>query len=225
MKTRWRVLLEGELDAILRKHCQQARHAVVMRQQLAHVTRPEELFCLRNGPANGCAPLGREGNATLESVKMDFGPQPPFRSAAKAPGKKRKMLHVTQPGQSKWMRDHQIKTLSWPAQSPDPNPIENLWHVIKRKLDGHKPSKKAELLEFLCQEWRKVTQQQCERLVESMPRRIAVTGSPVMSRAHLSPAGGSGFCWDRCWSGHWGELENTEGTHNSYLFTDSNRLI
>ncbi|KAK1789420.1 hypothetical protein P4O66_015349 [Electrophorus voltai] len=82
------------------------------------------------------------------------------------------MLHVTQPGQSKSIKDHQIKTLSWPAQSPDHNPIENLWNVIKRKMDGHKPSNKAELMEFLCQEWRKVTQQQCERLVESMPRRM-----------------------------------------------------
>ncbi|MGH0154757.1 UNVERIFIED_CONTAM: hypothetical protein FKN15_033937 [Acipenser sinensis] len=70
------------------------------------------------------------------------------------------------------MEDHQIKTLSWPAQSPDLNPIENLWNVIKRKMDGHKPSNKAELLEFLRQEWHKVTQQQCERLVESMPRRM-----------------------------------------------------
>ncbi|KAK1791249.1 hypothetical protein P4O66_013265 [Electrophorus voltai] len=69
-----------------------------------------------------------------------------------------------------WMRDHQNKTISWPAQSPDLNPTENLWNVIQRKMDGHKPSNKAELLEFLCQEWCKVTQQQCERLVEIMPR-------------------------------------------------------
>ncbi|KAK1787084.1 hypothetical protein P4O66_017461, partial [Electrophorus voltai] len=61
----------------------------------------------------------------------------------------RTMLHVTQPGQSKvWIRDHQIKTLSWPAQSPNLNPTKNLWNVIKGKLDGHKPSNKAELLDF-----------------------------------------------------------------------------
>ena len=50
------------------------------------------------------------------------------------------------------MKDHHIRTLSWPAQSPDLNPIKNLWNVIKRKMDGHKPSNKAELLEFLRQE-------------------------------------------------------------------------
>jgi transposase len=51
------------------------------------------------------------------------------------------------------MEDHQIKTLAWPAQSPDLNPTENLWNVIKRKTDGHKQSNKAELLEFLRQAW------------------------------------------------------------------------
>jgi hypothetical protein len=50
------------------------------------------------------------------------------------------------------IENHQIKTLSWPAQSPDLNPIENLWNVIKRKMDDHKASKKAELLDFLRQE-------------------------------------------------------------------------
>src|SRR4029434_10092009 len=48
-----------------------------------------------------------------------------------------------------WMKAHQISALSWPAQSQDLNPNENLWNVIKRKMDGHKPSNKAELLEFL----------------------------------------------------------------------------
>jgi transposase len=47
------------------------------------------------------------------------------------------------------MEDHQIKTLSWPTQSPDLNPIENLWNV--RKMDGHKLSNKAELLALFSQ--------------------------------------------------------------------------
>ncbi|MBN3278876.1 TCB1 transposase, partial [Polyodon spathula] len=73
---------------------------------------------------------------------------------------------------SEWLKNKKFKVLGLPTQSPDLNPIENLWNVIKRKMDGHKPSNKAELLEFLRQEWHKVTQHQCERLVESMPRRM-----------------------------------------------------
>lgn len=35
--------------------------------------------------------------------------------------------------------------------------------LIKRKMDGHKPSNKAELPEFLCQELREMMQQQREK--------------------------------------------------------------
>jgi len=38
-----------------------------------------------------------------------------------------------QHSQTLWMEDNQIKTLSWPTQTPDLNLIENLWNVIKRK--------------------------------------------------------------------------------------------
>jgi transposase len=33
-----------------------------------------------------------------------------------------------------------VKLLSWPPQSPDLTPIENLWKQIKRRI-GHKPKR------------------------------------------------------------------------------------
>ncbi len=33
-----------------------------------------------------------------------------------------------------WFNDHGITVFDWPANSPDQNPIENLWGIVKRKM-------------------------------------------------------------------------------------------
>ena len=72
-----------------------------------------------------------------------------------------------------WMERKHIRIMSWPAQSPDLNPIENLWNQMKEKMREHKPANKTELFEFLKQEWAAVSREMCQHLVESMPRRMA----------------------------------------------------
>src|SRR6266511_1221666 len=39
----------------------------------------------------------------------------------------------------KWRRDNNIKSLPWPAQSSDMNPIENLWDELDRQVWARKP--------------------------------------------------------------------------------------
>ncbi len=75
----------------------------------------------------------------------------------------------------KWFKENGFTVLSWPAQSPDLNPIEHLWSHLKRKLGGHEvvPSGMLELWERVEMEWNKIDAEVCQNLIESMPRRVA----------------------------------------------------
>ena len=62
----------------------------------------------------------------------------------------------------------------WPAQSPDLNPIEHLWGYLKSMLAEyeHPSSGIQELWKRIEEEWEKISVEECQKLIESMPRRI-----------------------------------------------------
>ena len=74
-----------------------------------------------------------------------------------------------------WYGDNGVNRLDWPAQSPDLNPIEHLWDELERRLKGCplRPKSVKELTSFLQAEWKKIPLAVVQRLVESMPRRVA----------------------------------------------------
>jgi hypothetical protein len=73
-----------------------------------------------------------------------------------------------------WFEDNNINVLVWPAQSPDLNPIEHLWEHLKRQLLKYPtpPSGCHELWDRIAKEWNNIPPETCQRLIESMPRRI-----------------------------------------------------
>jgi transposase len=74
----------------------------------------------------------------------------------------------------KWMEDHDITILDWPAQSPDINPIEHLWFHVKKQLNKYPTQAKGvwELWERVSEVWNAIEPEVCQNLIESMPRRI-----------------------------------------------------
>uniref|UniRef100_A0A8C6Q7I4 Transposase n=1 Tax=Nothobranchius furzeri TaxID=105023 RepID=A0A8C6Q7I4_NOTFU len=58
---------------------------------------------------------------------------------------------------SEWLKNNKMKTLEWPSQSPDLNPIETLWHDLKKAVHARKPSNKTELQQFCKHERAKIS--------------------------------------------------------------------
>lgn len=48
---------------------------------------------------------------------------------------------------------HRIRLLDWPAQSPDLNPIENVWSKIGYEISKNHPTNKRELIEAIIEAW------------------------------------------------------------------------
>ena len=74
-----------------------------------------------------------------------------------------------------WLKLQEFSLLVWPAQSPDLNPIENIWSNVKQKLAryDHPPTSMAELWERASSIFNNISEDECSTLIESMPRRMA----------------------------------------------------
>ena len=60
-----------------------------------------------------------------------------------------------------------------PSQSPDLNPIENLWHDLKIAVHQRNPSNLKELEQFCLEEWTNIPVARYAKLIETHPKRLA----------------------------------------------------
>ena len=77
---------------------------------------------------------------------------------------------------SNWFLEHdnEFTVLQWPPQSPDLNPIEDLWDVVEREIGiiDVQPTNLSQLQDAIMSIWTKISEECFQHLVESMPRTI-----------------------------------------------------
>lgn len=74
-----------------------------------------------------------------------------------------------------WLNKQEFQVLPWPSQSPDVNPIENLWAYFKSMLlNEYKapPSNLNILWERVQEQWYQIPPEYCEKLVKSVENRL-----------------------------------------------------
>ena len=73
-----------------------------------------------------------------------------------------------------WFEKQGIKLLDLAAQSPDLNPIEHTWNHLKRCLSDYEkaPTGVYQLWNRVVVEWEKIAVEECQKWIESIPRRI-----------------------------------------------------
>jgi len=71
--------------------------------------------------------------------------------------------------------DESIKlhVLDWPSQSPDLNPIENMWSHVKSKVSKRvrKQTSLDDQFKALEEEWKGISPDYITKVIESMPKR------------------------------------------------------
>uniref|UniRef100_A0AAZ3QFL1 Tc1-like transposase DDE domain-containing protein n=1 Tax=Oncorhynchus tshawytscha TaxID=74940 RepID=A0AAZ3QFL1_ONCTS len=81
-----------------------------------------------------------------------------------------------------WFKGKHLNVLEWPSQSPDLNPIENLWYDLKIAVHQQNPSNLKELEQFCLEEWAKKREKKKKKeiavarsakLIETYPKRLA----------------------------------------------------
>ena len=74
-----------------------------------------------------------------------------------------------------WLKKHKVSIIGpWPGSSPDLNPIENLWVILKRRVAASSPSSADDVKEKIKLAWvTEIPNDLCRNLARSMPSRIA----------------------------------------------------
>lgn len=100
-------------------------------------------------------------------------------SAQKFYEEKKEKWHLLEDGDPKhtsklskaWKAENNVQVLEWPANSPDCNPMENVWALMKAKMRGRKITTRDGLIEVIKKEWKSLSAEYARALAKSCPAR------------------------------------------------------
>ena len=72
----------------------------------------------------------------------------------------------------KWSKDNDVNVREWQSQSPDLNPIENLWRDLTTRVMARKPTNLTQLEAFAKEEWANIPQKTCRKLLDTYKSRL-----------------------------------------------------
>jgi transposase len=71
-----------------------------------------------------------------------------------------------------WMHNHGIHIIEFPPYSPDLNPIENIWHLLKWRVEHRNPRTAEEFEKIISEEYEGIETECCTTLAHSMHNRL-----------------------------------------------------
>ena len=74
---------------------------------------------------------------------------------------------------NQFFSESDLQVMEWPACSPDLNPIENLWGILKRKVAKQNPESFEDLKQIVISEWNDIPLSTLQNLISDMPIRLA----------------------------------------------------
>ena len=63
------------------------------------------------------------------------------------------------------------EVIDWPSNSPDLNPVENLWNQVKRNVEKRNPKNLGQLESLMGEEWDLIPDDTLKSLIDSMKKR------------------------------------------------------
>ena len=61
---------------------------------------------------------------------------------------------------------NRINVIDWPSNSPDLNPIENMWFIMKNNVEKRMPKDINELKQFMSEEWEKILKKTVQNIIQ-----------------------------------------------------------